>query len=407
MTGNQAPRPPTLAGRSPAGGGAPAGSAPAGDAPAGKAPADGDVPGRTAFLDAHTSGQPPGARADDHSRAGSRTRSRAEDDALTFHIALRYFAEGKTAQEVADELRLERSFVSRRIKEAKLRGMVHILVTPPVLVQELRGLERRLKSQYPLTEVTIISGREDVMGPEPNADKESVVLACCQAAAQWLTDTLKDGDTLAVPWGRVASYVAGQLNPTSSLPNLVTVPIVGVTGITTHPFEANTIAARIASALGGQSFLLAAPAVVTPTAYDIVTEIPLVKRVLDMARGATVVITPITAADPATSTVVRQGLATPNEVRHLMARGAVGEIAGFWWFDSLGRLVELPNARPIGLGLRGLADIVRQDRMVVAVVAASRARIAPLRVALEQELINVLITDQYTAQELLKEDGRG
>jgi DNA-binding transcriptional regulator LsrR (DeoR family) len=307
---------------------------------------------------------------------------------------------------VADELRLERSFVSRRIKEAKLRGMVHILVTPPAQVQELRGLERRLKSQYPLKEVTVIPGREDVMDVEGSADKESVLLACCQAAAQWLSDTLKDGDTLAVPWGRMASYVAGQLNPDQTLRNLITVPIVGVTGVTTHPFEANTIAARIASVFGGKSLLLAAPAVVTPAAYDVIAEIPLVRRVLDQARRADVVITSVAAAEPRTSTIVQQGLATAEEVRDVMQRGAVGEIASFWWFNHMGRLVEIPNARPIGLGLSGLADIVREERHVVAIVAASRQRIPPLRVALEQELVNVLVTDQVTAQELLKDDER-
>jgi DNA-binding transcriptional regulator LsrR (DeoR family) len=335
-------------------------------------------------------------------------RTRAEDEALTFHIAWKYFCEEKTTQEVADELRVERSFVSRRLKEARLRGMVHILVTPPVRVQELRGLERRLKSQYPLAEAVVLPGREDVMDAEESPDKESVVLTCCQAAAQWLADTLKDGETLAVPWGRVASYIAGQLNqlaPSSSLKNLVTVPIVGVTGVTTHPFEANTIAARIAAVLGGRSLLLAAPAVVTPEQYEVVAQLPLVRRVLERVRGADVVITPVAAADPRTSTVVRQGLARPEEIEYLMEQGAVGEIGSFWWFNHLGRLVELPQARPIGLGLDGLAEIVRDGRKVVAVVAASRARVGPLRVALEQELVNVLVTDQVTAQELLTEGG--
>jgi DNA-binding transcriptional regulator LsrR (DeoR family) len=335
-------------------------------------------------------------------------RARAEDEALTFHIAWKYFCEEKTTQEVADELRVERSFVSRRLKEARLRGMVHILVTPPVRVQELRGLERRLKSQYPLAEAVVLPGREDVMDAEESPDKESVVLACCQAAAQWLADTLKDGETLAVPWGRVASYIAGQLNqlaPGSSLKNLVAVPIVGVTGVTTHPFEANTIAARIAAVLGGRSLLLAAPAVVTPEQYEVVAQLPLVRRVLERVRGADVVITPVAAADPRTSTVVRQGLARPEEIEYLMEQGAVGEIGSFWWFNHLGRLVELPQARPIGLGLDGLAEIVRDGRKVVAVVAASRARVGPLRVALEQELVNVLVTDQVTAQELLTEGG--
>jgi DNA-binding transcriptional regulator LsrR (DeoR family) len=199
----------------------------------------------------------------------------------------------------------------------------------------------------------------------------------------------------------VASYIAGQLNPNQTLRTMATVPIVGVTGITTHPFEANTIAARIAAVFGGRSLLLAAPAVVTPAAYDVITELPLVNRVLDQARRANVVLTSVAAADPTTSTIVRQGLATADEVSYVMRQGAVGEIASFWWFDRMGRLVEIPNARPIGLGLRGLADIVRDDRYVVATVAASRQRIPPLRVALEQELVNVLVTDQVTAQELL------
>jgi DNA-binding transcriptional regulator LsrR (DeoR family) len=206
----------------------------------------------------------------------------------------------------------------------------------------------------------------------------------------------------------VASYIAGQLNqlaPSSSLKNLVTVPIVGVTGVTTHPFEANTIAARIAAVLGGRSLLLAAPAVVTPEQYEVVAQLPLVRRVLERVRGADVVITPVAAADPRTSTVVRQGLARPEEIEYLMEQGAVGEIGSFWWFNHLGRLVELPQARPIGLGLDGLAEIVRDGRKVVAVVAASRARVGPLRVALEQELVNVLVTDQVTAQELLTEGG--
>jgi len=102
---------------------------------------------------------------------------------------------------------------------------------------------------------------------------------------------------------------------------------------------------------------------------------------------------------------VRQGLAAAGEVRYVMQSGAVGEIASFWWFDGMGRLVEIPNARPIGLGLRGLADLVREERHVVAVVAASRRRIPPLKVALEQELVNALITDQVTAQELLNGNG--
>src|SRR5919108_5588113 len=90
-----------------------------------------------------------------HARGVVRGRRRAEDDALTFHIALKYFAENKSVQEIANELRLERTFISRRLQEAKLRGMVHILVTPPAAVHELRGLERRLKAPFPPHQATV------------------------------------------------------------------------------------------------------------------------------------------------------------------------------------------------------------------------------------------------------------
>jgi DNA-binding transcriptional regulator LsrR (DeoR family) len=309
-----------------------------------------------------------------------RRRPRAEDDALTFHIALKYYAENKTAQEVADELRLERSFVSRRLKEAKLQGMVHILVTPPVRVQELRALERRLQSQFPLREATVIAGREDVMDVAWSADKEGVVLACCQAAAQWLADTLKD---------------AGQLNPTYTLPRLVTVPIVGVTGVTDHPFEANTIAARIASVFGGQSLLLAAPAVVAPEAYDVVTRIPLSPGAARARPGAAGRRRPD----------VRGGSRTEH-VDHRPARarngrgGRLRPVAGRGGRNR--QLLVVRPARPAG---RDSERPPHRPRVARVGRPASRARVAPLRVALEQELVNVLVTDQVTAQDLLREPG--
>jgi DNA-binding transcriptional regulator LsrR (DeoR family) len=173
-----------------------------------------------------------------------------------------------------------------------------------------------------------------------------------------------------------------------------------------HPFESITLSACFTYVFGGQSLLLAIPAVVSAEAYDVVCELPLVRNVLDRPQRANVVITPITAADPTQSTVVRQNLTSADNVRYAMQKGAVGEIGSFWWFDKMGRQVDVPEARPIGLGLKGLADIVRDDRMVVAVVAASRARVGPLKVALEQELVNVLITDSVTAQALLEPERR-
>ena len=140
-----------------------------------------------------------------------------------------------------------------------------------------------------------------------------------------------------------------------------------------------------------------------PSEYETVSNLPLVREVLESSRRADIVITPLAAPDPEKSTIVRQGLSTPDEIHDMKARGAVGEIAGQWWFDRAGNLVERPRARPVGLGIEGLERILHNGGRVLAVVAGSEERILPLRVALEKPFVNVVVTDHITALALLKD----
>jgi DNA-binding transcriptional regulator LsrR (DeoR family) len=318
-------------------------------------------------------------------------------------IAYKYYREGKRINEIAVEMNWTEMKVRRRIKAAKDRGMVEILIISPPTFNYLLDLQSKLKFAYDLKDVVVIPGREDIMDIDSSPEKEAILISCCNKAANYLVDCLKNGYVLAIPWGKVAAYIASLLNPIKSLPNLVVVPIVGVMGPEALDYEANTISARIASTFGGKSLLLAAPAVVEPSLYNTVNQLPLVKKVLDIANKADVVLTPIAAANPNTSTIVRTGLATSDEVHTMISRGAVGEIAGNWWFDRQGKLIQRTQAKAIGLGLEGLRNIVRNEKRVIATVAASRERILPLKVALEHRLINVLITDHVTARELLRE----
>lgn len=122
---------------------------------------------------------------------------------------------------------------------------------------------------------------------------------------------------------------------------------------------------------------------------------------MSLYQQATAAIVPLASPDPKRSTVVRTGLMSVDDVKELVARGAVGEIASHWWFDSQGRMVDQDHIHPIGLGLDGLTDMVRRRAKVIAVVGGSPERILPLKVALENKLVNILITDHITAQMLL------
>lgn len=245
-------------------------------------------------------------------------------------------------------------------------------------------------------------GSPNVMGEHDTGRKEAVLLLACQRAAAYLTHCVQQSKILAVPWGRIAAYVADFLQPPRPLTALEVAPMVGIIGAQITPaFEANAVAARFASAFGGKSLLLAAPALVTPAQYETFCQHRLVQEALQRLQQADTVLTPIGAPHPTESSIVKAGLMSAAEVQAMIDRRAVGEISN-WWFDAAGQSLPTPHAQPIGLGLEGLQDIVKRGGTVVAVVAASQERIQPLQVAIQTKLVNVVVTDSITAQTLLQ-----
>jgi len=317
-------------------------------------------------------------------------------------LAVRHFELGQSVDELAAAMNVDQSTIRRRLSQAKKDGLVRTLVVPPLDYAELTKLEQDVRYRFDLESVVLTAGREDIMDmPDETAAKEALVLSIAQAAARHLEEHLTNRDTLVVPWGRMANYIARQLRPPQSLPGVTVVPMVGVLALEHNPFDANLLASAFASKFGGRSFLLPAPALVERALGEVIEAIPLVRRVKELYEEATVAIVPLAAPDPERSTVVRMDLVSSDTVRNLVGRGAVGEIASHWWFDREGRTVEEPARHAIGLGLDGLSRMVKRRAKVIAVVGASRERIAPLRVALDHQLVNTLITDDVTAKLLL------
>jgi deoxyribonucleoside regulator len=330
--------------------------------------------------------------------AANTTRASNE---LIYIVARKYYTEEKSVDDIAIEVGRDPSRVRAMLRRARDLELLHVLVTPPMHVNELNDLAFQVQNRFELRSVVLVPGTDDALDADGGADQEAVLISCCRAAADYLASGLKGKQTLALPWGKVSSYVARHLQPRTSVRDLLVVPMVGVMGVEDDGFEANTIAAKVASSFGGHARLLAAPAIVDPSAYSTVTQLPLVQEVLERVKKANVVLTPIAAADAQTSTVVRKKLATKEEVDALIKQGAVGEIGSQWWFDVHGAQVRRQHGRPIGIGLQGLKDVVRRGGRVVAVVGGCRQRVLPLKVALEHKFVNVLISDHVTARELL------
>lgn len=320
-------------------------------------------------------------------------------------VAVRHYELGEPIDSLAADRGVDQSTIRRWLSRARSEGIIRTLVVPPLTEDDRTSLRHEVRYQFELEDVVIVPGREDVLNvAEGAATKEALVLAIAQAAARYLEDHLTNRDTLLMPWGRMANYITRQIKAPHPLPGLTVAPMEGVMGVEHDPFEANILASSLASKFDGRSLLMPAPAVVDSRMSETIERQPLVERVTEEYQRATMAIVPLASPDPENSTVVRTGLMSVDAVKDLVARGAVGEIASHWWFDRLGGVVERPEVHAIGLGLSGLYQMVRRRAKAIAVVGASRERVRPLRVALTNGLVNVLVTDHVTAELLLVEE---
>ena len=94
--------------------------------------------------------------------------------------------------------------------------------------------------------------------------------------------------------------------------------------------------------------------------------------------------------------LVQDGFITRNELKSIVNQGAVGEIIG-WVFDKEGRIIAAPiNDRVSSV------PIIPDSKKIVFGVAAGKSKINAIFSALQGKLINSLVTNEYTAEQLLK-----
>ncbi len=105
----------------------------------------------------------------------------------------------------------------------------------------------------------------------------------------------------------------------------------------------------------------------------------------------------IGALEPLTLLARSGNVFSPQELEVLRAQGAVGDIC-LRFFDTAGRPVATPlDARVIGMRLEQLRRVPR-----VVGDAGGRQKLAAIRGALVGGWINVLITDRFSAAELVE-----
>jgi deoxyribonucleoside regulator len=306
---------------------------------------------------------------------------------LMARIASLYYEVGLTQAEVARQVEVSRSTVSRLLDEARELGIVEVRIHHPLARAPV--LERELKERFSLKGAWVLA--------EEGLPYDRMVRRLGDLAAEYLHDQLYAEAVLGLTWGRTVAAVVRAMRKPGSFPVHV-VQLAGSVGRMGPERDGLELARTLADVLGGSCLYMRAPIIVkTAELCHALMEDPDIREALRVGEKADFAIAGIGSVARDHSTVVETGYLSSQELSELAEAGAVGDI-GSRHFDAQGKECRVDlNERVIGLSLEQLRAIPR-----VVGVAGGSWKAQAILAALRGGLVDILVTDQATAEYVLR-----
>lgn len=299
-------------------------------------------------------------------------------------IAYWYYVLGLTQDEIAKRLNFTRQKVNQMINSLKDQDIVHITVQG--FEQDHIELETLFEERFGLRECLIVSDY---------GEPDTAVYKVANVAAQYLEETLKNGDTIGVSWGNTLAKIAQQME-FSHRTDCRVVSLLGALNMSKKIDKADEIARNFANKLDCPSVMLYAPLIVDhPETKKWLLQETQIRQSFDFMKQCNVAVLGIGTLTAETSVYGREVLAK-EELPQLQSRGFVGDIC-----TNLVRLDGSWDSNPLQDRLLAAdMDCLKGIDNVVA-VAAGAEKAEAIQGVLRSGCVNTLIIDETTAK-LLK-----
>jgi DNA-binding transcriptional regulator LsrR (DeoR family) len=306
---------------------------------------------------------------------------------LIARVAQMYHVEKRRQAEIADILRLSQATVSRMLKRAEEEDIVRTTVIPPP--GTFADLETALRDRYGLTEAIVADCTEDRDG--------AIMARIGEAAAHFLEVTLMQGEVIGVSsWSQTILRMVDNIHPLKGAKARYVVQTLGGMGDPSVQTHATQLTTRLARLTGAEPRLLPVQGVASSReARLVMLADPFVRETMDLFSRISLAIIGIGAVEPSELLARSGNIFSPQELARLQEDGVAGEIS-LRFFDAEGRLVKTPlDDRVIGLSLEELG---KADRVMA--LAGGQSKTAAIAGALKLGVIDVLVTDKFTAERL-------
>ena len=338
---------------------------------------------------------------------GNNTEARLlSDERFLRKVSNLYYEDGHSQEVVADLVSCSRQTVGKALQKARERGIVRITVMPEARHAYLRNLSRDGRVQLGLEDLVLVPGRNmtELSGSEIQEDVVADIIA---TAAEYLDQLLTEDDVLAVSGGK--HFMRGlirYIRPEKQLPLLQVVPTIGFAQPYTSLGDANLISFDLAQAYGARHVWFPCPAIFSDKQQlQSMLELPAIKVGRDLMDRASVVVTSLFTTHK-DEDLIQSGVVTRDQLARFDDYRPVVDI-NHWAFDAEGRcinnLITPPPFHLSGLNVPHLKEqIQHSDTKVMLVVGGSPGYIPAIRAALRAKIVNILITDHVTAQQLIE-----
>ncbi|MFN8590349.1 MAG: sugar-binding transcriptional regulator [Thermomicrobiales bacterium] len=309
--------------------------------------------------------------------------------AILAEVATLYWIDKLNQEQIARQIGRSVPTVSRLLAEAEAAGIVEVRIRYPAAVAP--DLQSELARRFGLQVARVLA--------DSSGDASRLLPQLGELAARYLATILGDGMTVSVGWGTTLYEVVQALRP-AVYRDVRVAQSLGSLGSKLPAIDNHLMTRLLADRIGGTPHFLPAPMIVeSELVREALLQDPQVRETLDLGRAADIALTGIGVADPDLAGMYRAGYIDDAALDDIRAAGAVGDIL-VDFFDGNGARLHLPvTSRVIGLSLDDLTHIP----MVIAVAGGARKAAAILG-ALRAGWMDVLVTDETTAREILRRD---
>ena len=312
-----------------------------------------------------------------------------EDDATRLDDAARagwlYYVAGNTQEEIAAKLGMSRQSAQRLVSLSVSEGLIKVRLDHPI--GRCMDLAARLKSRFALDLVEVVPS-------DPNS--KSTTIGIAEAAAAEIEKRLRSLEPIimGIGTGRTLKAAIEQLTPMECPQH----KIVSLTGNIAPDGSAAfyNVIFNIADAVKARSFPMPLPVIASSAEErELLHAQSMIRETLSLAAKANVTFIGIGDLG-ADAPLYLDGFITEAELKALQKANAVGEICG-WAFDGEGRLIEGQTNERVAS-----APIPSRETSLVVALAMGDKKLPGIRGAINRRLINGLMTDENTAEALLK-----